>query len=148
MQQETVSGSGISWAICKYAPRPRHITTPESHHSVFYRHALRATQPTAQSAEGKSAVCDVDLVLKFTCLSADLSLFTVLYELIMPTMRGIGELTASLMHKSLSLSSFCLSWVSSDSFLAFSASQTSCCRFLDDSDMSPLTSYTTVSKVK
>jgi len=42
------SGSGISWAICKSAPWPRHITTPASHHSIFYRSdALPATQPTA-----------------------------------------------------------------------------------------------------
>ena len=47
LEQEIVSGSGISWAICKSAPRPRQITTPTSHHSVFYRpDALPATQPT------------------------------------------------------------------------------------------------------
>jgi len=27
-----VSGSGISWAICKSVPWPRHMTTPASHH--------------------------------------------------------------------------------------------------------------------
>jgi len=48
LEQEIVSGSGISWAICKSAPLPRQITTPTSHHSVFYRpDALPATQPTA-----------------------------------------------------------------------------------------------------
>jgi len=43
-----VSGSGISWAICKSAPRSRQITTPATHHSVFYRpDALPAgAQPT------------------------------------------------------------------------------------------------------
>ena len=35
LKQETVSGSGISWAICKSAPRSRQITTPVPHHSVF-----------------------------------------------------------------------------------------------------------------
>ena len=35
LKQETVSGSGISWAICKSAPSSRHITTPAPHHSVF-----------------------------------------------------------------------------------------------------------------
>jgi len=30
-----VSCSGISWAICKFAPRSRQITTPAPHHSVF-----------------------------------------------------------------------------------------------------------------
>ena len=48
LKQETVSGSGISWAICKSASRSRQITMPALHHSVFYRpDALPATQPTA-----------------------------------------------------------------------------------------------------
>ena len=37
LKQETVSGSGISSAICKSASRSRQITTPAPHHSVFYR---------------------------------------------------------------------------------------------------------------
>jgi len=48
LKQETVSGSGISWAICKSAPRSRQITTPTPHHLVFYKtDALPAAQPTA-----------------------------------------------------------------------------------------------------
>ena len=47
LKQETVSGSGISWAICKSAPRSRQVTTPAPHHSVVYRpDALPAAQPT------------------------------------------------------------------------------------------------------
>ena len=44
-----MSGSGISWAVCKSAPRSRQITMPAPHHSSFlYRpDALPATQPTA-----------------------------------------------------------------------------------------------------
>jgi len=47
LEQEIVSGSGISWAICKFAPHPRqsrqHPTT-----QFFYRpDALPAAQPTA-----------------------------------------------------------------------------------------------------
>ena len=43
-----MSGSGISWAICKSAPRSRQITMPASHHSVFYRpDVLPAAQPPA-----------------------------------------------------------------------------------------------------
>ena len=43
-----MSGSGISWAICKSAPQSRQITTPAPHHSVFYRpDALPVAQPTA-----------------------------------------------------------------------------------------------------
>ena len=48
LKQETVSGSGIHWAICKSAPRSGQITMPAPHHSVFYRSdALLATQPMA-----------------------------------------------------------------------------------------------------
>ena len=47
LEQEIVSGSGICWAICKVCTSSQ-ITTPTSHHSVFYRpDALPATQPTA-----------------------------------------------------------------------------------------------------
>ena len=49
LKQETVSGSGISWAICKSAPRSEQITTPTPHHSEFFYRpdALPAAQPTA-----------------------------------------------------------------------------------------------------
>ena len=48
LEQETVSGSGISWAICKSAPCSRQTTMPAPHQSVFYRpDALPAAQPTA-----------------------------------------------------------------------------------------------------
>ena len=48
LKQETVSGSSISWAICKSASRSRQITMPAPHHSVFYRpDALPVAQPTA-----------------------------------------------------------------------------------------------------
>ena len=44
LKQETVSGSGISWAICMSASRSREITTPAPHDLVFYRpDALPAT---------------------------------------------------------------------------------------------------------
>ena len=42
--------SGISWAICKSAPRSRQITTPAPHHSVFYR---SDTLPVAQRTASK-----------------------------------------------------------------------------------------------
>jgi len=47
LEQETVSGSGICWAICKSAPHPRQ---PHQHPTTqfFYRpDALPAAQPTA-----------------------------------------------------------------------------------------------------
>jgi len=37
LKQEAVSGSSISWAICKSAPRSRQITTPAPYHLVSLR---------------------------------------------------------------------------------------------------------------
>ena len=55
LKQETVSGSGISWAICKSAPHCRQITTPAPHCSVFYRpDALPAAQPTVSKHSRQS----------------------------------------------------------------------------------------------
>ena len=58
LKQETVSGSGISWAICKSAPRSRQITMPAPHRSVFYRpDALPAAQPTMSKHWRHSTHC-------------------------------------------------------------------------------------------
>ena len=46
LKQETVSGSGISWAVCKSAPRSRQITTPAPHHSVFLQDGCPSCRPT------------------------------------------------------------------------------------------------------
>ena len=55
LKQETVSSSGISWDICKSAPRSRQITTPAPHRSVFYRpDALPAAQPTLYIKNSKN----------------------------------------------------------------------------------------------
>ena len=48
LKQETMSGCGISWDICKSAPHSRQITMPAPHRSAFYRpDALPLSQPTA-----------------------------------------------------------------------------------------------------
>jgi len=46
LKQETVSGSGISWAICKSASHSRQITTPTPHHSVFLQTGCSSCRPT------------------------------------------------------------------------------------------------------
>ena len=46
LKQETVSGSGISWAICKSAPCSREITTPAPHHSGFLPAGCPSCCPT------------------------------------------------------------------------------------------------------
>ena len=60
LKQETVSGSGIRWAICKPAPRSRQITTPAPHHSVFtgWMPFLPPNQQR-QSIEGNEGVMSI-----------------------------------------------------------------------------------------
>jgi len=54
MKQEAVSGSCISWAICKSAPRSRQITMPAPHHLVFFtgRMPFLSANQQRQSTEG------------------------------------------------------------------------------------------------
>jgi len=54
LKQETVSGSGIHWAICRSAPRSTQITMPAPHRSVFtvWMPFLPPNQQ-CQSTEGK-----------------------------------------------------------------------------------------------
>ena len=46
LEQATVSGSGISWAICKSAPRSWQITMPTPHHSVLLHAGCPSCRPT------------------------------------------------------------------------------------------------------
>ena len=49
LKQETMSGSGISWAICKSAPCSRQIIMPAPYHSVFYMpDGLPAAKPSCR----------------------------------------------------------------------------------------------------
>jgi len=63
LEQELVSSSDISWAICKFAPRPRQLTMPASHNSVFLQagspschpiNSIKALKARAASTEGSS----------------------------------------------------------------------------------------------
>jgi len=57
VQKETVSGSGISWRMCKSAPRSRQTTTPATHHSVIYKPDAPAAQnKLCQSSESTALV--------------------------------------------------------------------------------------------
>ena len=75
LKQETVSGSGISWDICKSAPHSRQITTPAPHRSVFYRpDALPVAQPTA-SKHWRQILC-LNFIL--TTLTPNYNLYNML----------------------------------------------------------------------
>jgi len=56
LKQETVSGSGTSWAICKSASRSKQITMPVPHHSFFTgRMPFLPPNQQRQSTEGNFA---------------------------------------------------------------------------------------------
>jgi len=52
LEQETVSGNGISWAICKFASRSKQITMPAPYHSVF----LQAGCPSCRQTNSVKAL--------------------------------------------------------------------------------------------
>ena len=56
LKQETVSGSGISWAICESVSRSRQITMPVLHDAKFFagRMAFLPPNQQRQSTEGKT----------------------------------------------------------------------------------------------
>jgi len=83
--------SGISWAICKSAPRSKQITTPASHHSVFYRpDAL----PAAQTNSVKALKAEV----------GPLSPARESRECCKLPQRGLGQTSSAHMAKSISIS--------------------------------------------
>jgi len=57
LKQDTVSGSGISWAICMSASCSRQITMPAPHHSSFFTGRMPFLPPNQQrqSTEGITA---------------------------------------------------------------------------------------------
>jgi len=65
VKQETASGSGISWAICKSAHRSRQITTPAPHHSVFTgQMPFLPPNQQRQSTEGRTLIGSYALLVK------------------------------------------------------------------------------------
>jgi len=46
LEQETLSGSEVHWAICKSAPCSRQITTPAPHRAVFLQAGCPSCRPT------------------------------------------------------------------------------------------------------
>ena len=73
-EQETVSGSDISWAICKCASRTRQVTTPAPHHSV-----LKADCPSCRPTNSVEAL-KANLKLLTVIVYCALDLITVFHE--------------------------------------------------------------------
>ena len=59
LKQETVSGSGISWAICKSASRSRQITMPVPQHSSFLQAGCPSCRPTNSVKALKAKSTDI-----------------------------------------------------------------------------------------
>ena len=73
LKQETVSGSGISWATCKSAPRSRQITMPVPHHSVFLQAGCPSCRPTNSVKALKALLTYHHALLTFSsCLNKEL----------------------------------------------------------------------------
>jgi len=61
LKQETVSGSGIRWAICKSAPRSRQITMPAPHPLRFLQAGRPSCHPTnsVKALKATSTTCTI-----------------------------------------------------------------------------------------
>jgi len=64
LKQETVSGSGISSAICKSAPHSRQITTPGPHHSGQPGYRQQKWQTKKNKKIGNFAITGSSFCLK------------------------------------------------------------------------------------
>ena len=61
LKQEAVSGSGISWAVCKSAPRCRQITTLAPDYSVFTgRMPFLPANQQHQTTQGSGATAQIE----------------------------------------------------------------------------------------
>jgi len=71
LKQETVSGSGISWAIFKSAPRSRQITTPAPHYSCSFTGRMPFLPPNQQrqSTEGICCLYDTQFYIAYGAVS-------------------------------------------------------------------------------
>jgi len=86
-----MSGSGISWAICKSAPRSRQITMPAPHHSVFTgRMPFLSPNQQCQSTE----VHHIDVAYCYLCLDLHCSVFVCLCQFVGHKSAKLAELIA------------------------------------------------------
>ena len=69
LKQETVSGSGIIWAICKSASCSRQITMPAPHRSVFLQAGCPSCRPTNSVKALKGTCTGTNIHTSATCTS-------------------------------------------------------------------------------
>ena len=91
LEQETVGGSGTSWAICKSAPRFRRITTPAPHHSSFLQAGCPSCRPTNSVKALKSFIVAYQLT-KLSTLRINKKQDTKLLPIISPNVNRFSKL--------------------------------------------------------
>jgi len=74
-----VSGSGISWAICKPASRSRQITMPAPHHSVFLQAGRLSCRPTNSVKALKAHKHWSTLIYTISCSMSTKNLDSLMY---------------------------------------------------------------------
>ena len=80
LKQETVSGSGISWTICKSAPLSRQITSPVPHHSVFTgRMPFLPPNQQRQSTEGQTGWVKAQKITSVPYISSSYTSIQLVY---------------------------------------------------------------------
>jgi len=78
LKQETVSSSGISWAVCKSTPRSRQITMPAPHHSSFLQAGCPSCCPTNSVKALKATKANVNQSNSFVAAAEQVCLQPVL----------------------------------------------------------------------
>jgi len=104
-----VSGSGISWAICKSTSRSREITTPAPHRSVFTgRMPFLPPNQKCQSTEGKQR-CSNNKRNNF--LAIESSTYGITCRLVQQTLLAFASLTSHL----ITITFYCtVNWIFQD----------------------------------
>jgi len=90
LEQETVSDSGITWAICKSAHRPWQITMPAPHHSVFLQARCPSFWPTNSVKALKAIYLIYHTWPELIFCNSDLHMSFLLENLVWIYLRGIS----------------------------------------------------------
>jgi len=91
-----VSGSGISWAICKSAPRSRQITVPALHHSLFKgRMLFLLPNQQRQHCTTRQKHQDTDSIFSLKCCIAKRHKMCLNYHLFITEPPSFDKLHAS-----------------------------------------------------
>ena len=89
LKQETVSGSSISWAICKFAPRSRQITMPPNSPLSFLQAGCLGAAPPTVSKHWR------DMMILSNTIKTPFQVKSILYvitELATVMLKSVGKI--------------------------------------------------------